>query len=133
MLPAIFDYLCYALHTALVLFILLGWTVRPWRSLHRVVVLVTLFYWFGLGWWYGWGYCPLTEWHWQIRKARGIHDLPTSYLYDVLVLRMGLPLSPRAVDILAVLGLLISTAMAFSPHFALRSGVHKEQNKPGRD
>ena len=36
--------------------------------------------WFGLGAWYGWGYCPFTDWHWQVRERLGYRDDPDSYM-----------------------------------------------------
>ena len=30
--------------------------------------------------WYGLGYCPCTDWHWQVKWALGQTDLPNNYL-----------------------------------------------------
>ena len=44
------------------------------------LMALTLFSWFGLGWFYGFGYCPSTDWHWQIKEAMGETGLPNSFI-----------------------------------------------------
>ena len=74
------DIFFFVFHTGLILFILFGWTLRRVRRIHLIVVLLTLFSWFVLGIWYGFGYCPCTDWHWQVRIELGQTDLPFSYI-----------------------------------------------------
>jgi hypothetical protein len=33
-----------------------------------------------LGIWYGIGYCPVTDWQWQIKNKLGEQDLPSSFI-----------------------------------------------------
>ena len=56
--------------------------------------------WFLLGLKYGIGYCPLTDWNWQVKEQLGESSLPHSfikYLWDKIFLT---PISPKAVDLL---------------------------------
>ena len=74
------DFLFLVFHASLILFILTGWLWRKARRLHLVITSLTCLSWFGLGWFFGLGYCPCTDWHWRIKRALGQTDLPTSYV-----------------------------------------------------
>jgi len=74
------DYLFAVFHGGLVLFNLTGWVWAGTRRIHLAVIGLTLLSWFGLGLAYGWGYCPSTDWHWQVKGALGETDLPYSYV-----------------------------------------------------
>ena len=78
------DRLFLLSHTALILFVLVGWIWPGSRRVHRWVVFLIAGSWFGLGLRYGIGYCPCTDWHWQIRRRLGDADLPTSYIKFLL-------------------------------------------------
>lgn len=43
-------------------------------------MLLTAASWFVLGIWYGWGYCPLTDWHWGLKEKLGEKNLPNSFI-----------------------------------------------------
>jgi hypothetical protein len=70
--------------------------------------------WFGLALFYGFGYCPSTDWHWQVKRARGETGLPNSYVKYYLDRLTGLNWDHRLVDStvllfgLAALGLSIA-------------------------
>ncbi|MCD4791284.1 MAG: DUF2784 domain-containing protein, partial [Bacteroidales bacterium] len=66
-------------HTALIIFNLFGWIWKPTRRLNLITLLLTGASWFILGIFYGIGYCPLTDWHWQVLHKLGIYDVPNSY------------------------------------------------------
>lgn len=91
-----------AAHLALTGFNLLGWIWPKTRRLHLVVLAGTLLSWFGLGVFYGWGYCPLTDWHWRIKLARGERGLPGSFLKYWLDRLTGVSWDPLLVDVLAL-------------------------------
>jgi hypothetical protein len=67
-----------------------------------------------LGLIYGIGYCPSTDWHWQVKKAHGETGLPNSYVKYYIDRLTGSSWDPRLVDAivlsigLAALGLSIS-------------------------
>lgn len=66
-------------HSSLILFNLFGWMGRKTRRANLVTLGLTAVSWFGLGIFYGIGYCPLTEWHWRVLQRLGRGDLPDSY------------------------------------------------------
>ena len=67
-------------HWALVLFNLFGWIPVKWRKIHLAFIILTASSWGILGIWFGWGYCPLTDWHWTIKTQLGETQLPTSFI-----------------------------------------------------
>ena len=80
-------------------FNLLGWIWRKTRRLHLFTIGLTMVSWFGLGVFYGIGYCPLTDWHWQIKHRLGQTDLPYSYITYFLNRVTGMDWHPVLVDI----------------------------------
>ena len=67
-------------HIGLVLFNLSGWIWAKTRKAHLITITATLASWFILGAWYGWGYCPFTEWHWKVKEKLGEQNLPSSFI-----------------------------------------------------
>ncbi|HON01104.1 MAG TPA: DUF2784 domain-containing protein [Acidobacteriota bacterium] len=94
------DGLFFVFHTGLILFVLLGWIRRPLLGAHLFVLLLTGFSWFILGLRYGIGYCPCTDWHWEIRRRLGDSDLPYSYV-QFLLSQLGLDVGAKTADVLA--------------------------------
>ncbi|MBK1621461.1 hypothetical protein CKO42_24220 [Lamprobacter modestohalophilus] len=109
------DQALFLLHAALVLFILTGWMWPGTRRLHLLLVVLTLGAWVGLGAWYGWGYCPLTDWHWQVKAALGETALPASYIKYYVDALTGKPWNPMLIDVwvvgLALTALVVSAVL----------------------
>lgn len=93
----------FVFHSFWILFILLGWIFPKTRKLNLAVVVLTAFSWFVLGIWYGFGYCPSTDWHWQVRMRLGYYDMPASYLTFLFRSLLGRGVDKTLVDILAVI------------------------------
>ena len=101
------DFFFTALHGSLVVFNLIGWVWKQSRRIHLVTTGLTVMSWFGLGIYYGWGYCPCTEWHWQIKHKLGETDLPYSYVTYYADKLTGISWDPMVVDVAVIcLGLL---------------------------
>jgi len=64
----------------LIFFNLFGWIWKPVRIANLVSLLLTLFSWLVLGIFYGFGYCPLTDWHWKVLRHLGEENIPSSYI-----------------------------------------------------
>lgn len=75
-----YDFLFTILHLIIVGFNLLGWIWSSTRKLHFALVLLTAGSWLLLGIWYGLGYCPITDWQWQIKEHLGETNLPNSFI-----------------------------------------------------
>jgi hypothetical protein len=93
------DLFFVVFHALLVLFNLSGWAWSKTRRLHLIVLGSTFFSWLGLGLMYGFGYCPLTDWHWRVKRALGETDLPASYVKYYLDRLTGLDWDPGVVDL----------------------------------
>lgn len=92
------DWLFWLLHIAWIGFLLAGWAWRATRPYHLAACAVTAFSWFGLGLRYGFGYCPITDWHWQIKRRLGHFDLPHSFVELLLEQTLGLHVPSALVD-----------------------------------
>ncbi len=92
----------FVFHTCIVLFIVFGWIWKKTRLANLILIVLTTFSWFFLGIWYGFGYCPCTDWHWQVRMKLGLYDSSTSYLEFLVEKLTGLDVSRGLVDIFAV-------------------------------
>jgi hypothetical protein len=69
---------------------------------------------------YGWGYCPCTDWHWQVKQALGETDLPYSYVKYYADRLTGLDWDPLIIDAavlaLGLLALILSLWMNWKDH-----------------
>jgi hypothetical protein len=93
----------FVFHSAIIVLILFGWAWKKTRLANLVVILLTAFSWFILGLWYGYGYCPSTDWHWRVRAKMGLRDLPSSYTKFLIDSLTGWDISQKAVDILTLI------------------------------
>jgi len=92
-------------HSALIAFNLTGWAFRKTRRVHLVVISLTILSWVGLGFFYGFGYCPCTDWHWDVKRALGETALPASWVKYYVDWLTGKNCNPDLVDIaVGVLG-----------------------------
>jgi hypothetical protein len=80
MLYHLADWFFLILHSLLVLFNLFGWMRKAWLKANLVTLLLTAGSWVFLGYFYGWGYCPLTDWHWQVLENIGKTPQTPSYI-----------------------------------------------------
>jgi hypothetical protein len=86
-------------HTAVIAFNLFGWAWKKTRRANLVLLLLTALSWFGLGLIYGIGYCPLTDWHWDVLRKLGRTDLPYSYIKYLADRLTGLDFNARLVEV----------------------------------
>src|SRR5918994_6585332 len=93
-MDAVLNIAFFGVHTLWTLFNCIGWMWRRTRPWHLAAVTTTGASWFVLGIWYGWGYCPCTDWHWRIRERLGYVDPPS---YTQLLFRELTGLDPGTV------------------------------------
>lgn len=115
------DYFFFVFHTLLLLFNIFGWIVPRWRFANLITLSLTAFSWFILGIWYGFGYCPFTDWHWKIRQLLGYHDDSNSYIHFLILKTTGINFSENFVDILTVI--VFFTAFTISIYLAARKKI----------
>ncbi|MBN2442200.1 MAG: DUF2784 domain-containing protein [Spirochaetales bacterium] len=111
------DIFFIVFHTLFTLFGTFGWIWRKTRKLHLFLILLTAGSWVGLGYIFGlgFGYCPFTDWHWQIKIKLGHHYLPRSYIKYLIDLFTGWDVDPDLVDagvvIIFIIALLLSVIL----------------------
>lgn len=108
---AFLDVFFVVFHGAIVLFNVTGWIWRRTRRLHLIVIGLTFLSWFGLGIFYGWGYCPSTDWHWDVKRALGETDLPNSYVKYYVDAVTGMSWDPGLVNAV-VMGVALAALIA---------------------
>ncbi|MFZ2053043.1 MAG: DUF2784 family protein [Candidatus Aminicenantales bacterium] len=118
----------FVFHSCMIVFILFGWAWKKTRPANLVVILLTAFSWFILGIWYGYGYCPSTDWHWRVRAKLGIYDLPESYTKFLVDSFTGGDVSQRMVDIFTLI--LLLSALAISLTLNVRDWKRKRKSRP---
>src|SRR5215510_14099278 len=112
------------LHLAIIVFNLFAWIWKKTRRAHLIVAGITLICWFVLGIWYGWGYCPVTDWQWRVKEKLGETNLPNSFVKYFADKITGKDLPPALIDNITLYSFLL--AIAFSVYFNF---FRKSKNK----
>ncbi len=99
----VLDTSFFVFHSVLIIFVLVGWAWRKTRPTHLVAVALIVLSWFGLGIFFGIGYCPCTHLHWLVRKQISADELPESYLKFLLDSLTGGDVNATLVDSTAVI------------------------------
>ena len=84
------NYFFFIFHTLFTLFNLFGWIFKYTRKAHLITIFLTIFSWYILGIWYGWGYCFCTDWHWKVREKLGYIDESASYIHFLILKLSGI-------------------------------------------
>ena len=114
------DILLSIAHISLTIFNLTGWIWKRTRKAHLVTLGLTLVSWFVFGIWYGWGYCFLTDWQWQVKEKLGETNLPASFIKYFADKISGKNFDPSFVDNVTLGCLLFAIAAAVYVNFIRR-------------
>ncbi len=99
MLYKILDVFFVVFHTSLIVFNIFGWIWKKTRKWNLVTLGLTGASWLFLGLIVGVpGYCPFTDWHFNILEKLGRTDLPNSYIKYLADRLTGLDLNPSLVN-----------------------------------
>jgi hypothetical protein len=115
------NYFFFIFHIALIFFNLFGWIVTRWRKWNLITLSLTAFSWFVLGIFYGFGYCFLTDWHWQIREKLGLPTATHSYIKFLIDELPGVSINEKLVE--------ICTAIFFFTAFAISIYVNLKRQQ----
>lgn len=121
------DFLLTIFHLLIISFNLLGWISIKTRKLHFVFVLITAVCWIGLGYWYGLGYCPVTDWQWQVKTQLGEHDLPNSFIKYYVDQIIGTNTNAVFIDIITATCFFLAAVISVYVNFFLPK---RFQNQP---
>jgi len=108
-------------HSGLILFNVFGWIIQKWRFANLISLSLTAFSWFVLGIWYGFGYCPFTDWHWKVRQLLGYNDESNSYIHFLILKVTGINLPENWVDTTTVIVFFL--AFSINIYFAVRKRI----------
>jgi hypothetical protein len=106
------DLLLIVLHFAIIGFNLFGWVWKPLRRAHFIVVCATAACWFILGIWFGIGYCPITDWDWQVKEKLGEHNLPNSFIKYYADMVVGHSVDASLIDTLTAAGFFMAAMLS---------------------
>lgn len=120
------DLTLFAIHLFVIAFNLFGWIVPKWRMAHMWVVGITLFSWIVLGFWFGFGYCILTDFEWDIKRQLGESGLPNSFITYLTNNVMGLSIRPSTIDIITVAAFVPAVLLSIYFNFFKSSRSQKE-------
>jgi len=115
------DYFFMLFHSGLILFNVFGWIIQKWRFANLISLSLTAFSWFVLGIWYGFGYCPFTDWHWKVRQLLGYNDESNSYIHFLILKVTGINLPENWVDTTTVIVFFL--AFSINIYFAVRKRI----------
>lgn len=102
------DVIFHVFHIVVIIFNTFFWMSFRTLRIAQVTQVLTLISWVGFGFWYGFGYCFLTDWHWQVKERLGEKDLPSSYIKYVLDGLSNSNWNPDTVDKITVSMLVVS-------------------------
>ena len=81
------NVLFHLLHLSIIFFFLVGWISLSTRTAHFVLALLILLSWYGLGLFFGFGYCLVTDIQWRLKKKLG-QDPSTEYYIKYVIDRI---------------------------------------------
>lgn len=113
----ILDVIYTIVHLLIIGFNLFAWAFPATRKLHLYGVAVTLACWLILGIWYGIGYCPVTDWQWQVKAQLGEQNLPNSFVKYYADQLLGQPVDSNLVDVLTAGSFLLSIMISVYLNF----------------
>ena len=109
MIYRILDIFFVIFHTSLTLFNMFGWIWRKTRLANLITLTLTGGSWLILGMMVGMiGYCPLTDWHFNILYKLGKTDLPISYIKYLADRLTGLDFDQTLIDNATLYGFIIA-------------------------
>ena len=106
------DLFFLVFHTVLTLFNFLGWIWKKTRKLNLITLSLTGASWFLLGLFYGIGFCPLTEWHFQVLRKLGQENLPVSYIKYLIERLAGWEVGAHFVDVATGVGFFVALVIS---------------------
>ena len=121
------DILLYFIHVIVIVINMFFWIWPKTRKIHLVTISLTAFSWIFMGIWYGWGYCFLTDWEWDVKRQLGETNLPNSFVHYMVNNSWGLGISEEVLDLITLWVFVI--ALVLSVFFNLRDLRRNQRNQ----
>ncbi len=106
------DWFFMVFHFLVVLFNLFGWIWKATRLWNLYLLILTGIFWFGFGVFYGWGYCPLTDWHFTVLEKLGNNTSETSYIGYLINRFLKISLQSSLVDSVTLISYLCALVVS---------------------
>lgn len=106
------DIFFMILHPAIIIFNSTGWIWKRTRRFNLLLLLFTAGSWFLLGIRKGWGYCFLTEWHYDILHKLGYSYLPSSYIKFMIDRLTGIEVGDTLVNVATAVVFFLSLTLS---------------------
>jgi hypothetical protein len=106
------DYFFLVFHFLIIIFNVFGWILKKTRKLNLILLLLTGLSWTVLGLFYGFGYCPLTDWHFKVLRKLGEYDLPNSYIKYLVDRLFGLDVNADLVDQMTLIVFIVALSIS---------------------
>jgi hypothetical protein len=119
----ILDVFFTLLHLVIILFNLVGWILPTTRKLHFYCVLLTAASWLVLGIFYGIGYCPVTDWQWQVKERLGEENLPNSFIKYVTDKVTGSNIKASLIDSLTAILFFVAAGLSVYFNFIRKNSA----------
>lgn len=97
------DYFFIIFHSLVIIINLFGWIWRKTRKINLVLLTLTSLSWGVLGIFYGFGYCPITDWHYEVLHKLGEFNMPNSYIKYFIDRVFGFSCHADMVDLFTLL------------------------------
>jgi len=120
------DWLLTVVHLVVIAAFMFLWIPKSTVRLHRWIVGLTAASWLVLGYFYGLGYCFLTDLQWHVKRALGVRRLPGSFVKYAADFVTGSDLPPKLVDAIAGLVFFLGCGAALWRYVAERSGRRQQ-------
>jgi|SRR3989304_1915223 len=113
----ILDWFFLVFHSLLILFNIFGWMWKPTRKANLVTLTLTGLSWFVLGIFYGIGYCPLTDWHFDVLRNLGVENLPVSYIKYLIDRILNVNINANYVEVGTGVGFFVALIISVNVNF----------------
>ncbi|MBN1819095.1 MAG: DUF2784 family protein [Prolixibacteraceae bacterium] len=100
------DIFFVVFHLLVIFFNLFGWIFKPFWKWNLGLLVLTGLSWSVLGIFYGFGYCPLTDWHWDVLGKLGRYPTETSYTQYLFTRISGMTLKSSLADLITLISFL---------------------------
>lgn len=126
MIYILLDWFFVVFHTLLIFFVVFGWLRKGWLRYNLIVILLTGGSWLFLGLFYGLGYCPLTDWHFEVLEKLGKDPGTHSYVAYITERILGIEMSDSFADTLTlwVYLLVLTISVVLNINQVLRKRKH---------
>jgi hypothetical protein len=129
MIWRILDIFFIVFHTGIIIFSLTGWILKKTRRLNLIVLGIIGSSWLFLGLVVGMlGYCPLTDWHFNVLEKLGKTDLPNSYVKYLADRLIGLDFNSHLVDSVTIYAFLIALLISIVLNVRDLARNHKREH-----